>query len=181
MEPLLPTFSTADQFESLYVRPKFGPTMIVGSRVYNDKEDRRKRYPNAVGFDMQEGEGVDVVRDLELPIEIDQVFQFDHVECLSVLEHSKQPWLLAANIQRMLKPGGTIYVTVPFVWAHHGYPSDYWRMTPEGIAQLFPAIEWVASGYASNELTLGRKIKRTHLGGHPYFPRTEAVAFGVRK
>lgn len=181
MEQRSPTFSTADAFEATHVKPRSGRTLIVGSRVYNDKEDRRKRYADVVGLDMQAGEGVDQVCDLTDPLPIERIYSFDHVECMSVLEHCDRPWLMAANIERLLKPGGTIYVTVPFVWAHHAYPHDYWRMTPEGIASLFPAIEWKASGYAGIELTLGRKVKRTIWNGHPYFPRTEAVAFGVRK
>ena len=33
-------------------------------------------------------------------------------------------------------------VCVPFAWKFHGYPSDYWRFTHEGIKQLFPNIDF---------------------------------------
>lgn len=180
MEQLLRTSSLAE-FEKRFVKPNPGRTLIVGSRVYNDKPDRRLLYENAVGVDMSAGEGVDVVQDLEQKVSMSQVFSFDHVECMSVLEHSRAPWLLAANLQRMLKPGGTIFVTVPFIWAHHGYPSDYWRMTPEGVAALFPEVEWSATAYAEQNLNFTRKIKRMPFNSHPFFPRTETVCFGVRK
>jgi SAM-dependent methyltransferase len=109
------TISALENFERLYVKPVDGKTLIVGSRVYRDKEDRRKRYADVVGMDMQEGEGVDIVQDLEESLHVGQLRSFAHVECMSVLEHSRRPWLLAANIERMLRPGGSIYVTVPFV------------------------------------------------------------------
>lgn len=170
-------FSSIAEFERLYVRPREGRTAIIGSRVYRDKEDRRKRYSDCTGFDMLEGEGVDVIQDLEEPLQLGQIRSFDHVECMSVLEHSRRPWLLAANIERMLREGGTLYVTVPFVWAVHGYPSDYWRMTLEGIAELFPHVKWSARAYAAARLV--HEVKRQPINGHPYFPRSDACAFGV--
>lgn len=169
--------SSLEQFERDHVRPLPGRTLIVGSRVYRGKEDRRKRYPDCVGIDMQAGEGVDLVQDLELPLPLGQVRSFDHVECMSVLEHSRKPWLIAANIERMLKVGGTLYVTVPFVWAVHGYPSDYFRFTIAGVRELFPSVEWSAAVYA--ERTMVAEVKREHLNGHPFFPRSEVCAFGV--
>ncbi|WP_143694841.1 class I SAM-dependent methyltransferase [Variovorax sp. JS1663] len=149
----------------------------MGSHVYEDKEDRRQRYADVVGVDMLEGPGVDLVLDLERDLPGD-VGQFDHVECMSVLEHSRRPWLLAANIQRLMAPGATIFCTVPFCWRIHGYPSDYWRMTPDGVRELFPEVEWTALMLASNELTDGPKAPTIKRNDHPYFSRTETVGFG---
>lgn len=168
--------SSLEQFERHYVKPNPGRTLVVGSRVYRDKEDRRKRYPDCIGIDMQEGEGVDLVQDLEQPLDLGQVRSFAHVECMSVLEHSRKPWLMAANIERMLLVGGTLFVTAPFVWAVHGYPSDYWRFTEQGIRELFPCVEWETLLYAERTLTID--VKRTHIGDHPFFPRSEICAFG---
>jgi hypothetical protein len=39
-----------------------------------------------------------------------------------------------------LNKNGVLYVSVPFSWKFHAYPSDYWRFTPEGIRILFPKI-----------------------------------------
>ena len=33
-------------------------------------------------------------------------------------------------------------LSVPFAWKFHGYPSDYWRFTREGVKKLFPRIDW---------------------------------------
>lgn len=169
--------SAASIFERDFVKPKTGRTLIVGSRVYLDKEDRRKRHADAVGVDMLEGDGVDRVIDLEgeLP---DDLGVFDHVECMSVLEHSRRPWLMAANLERLMAPGSTIYVTVPFVWRVHSYPGDLWRMTPEAVREIFPGITWEALMLASDELSEGPKVKTIKQDGYPYFIRTETVGFG---
>jgi hypothetical protein len=174
----LPDYSPGQDFERRHVRPKPGRTLIVGSQVYAGKEDRRKRYADVVGIDMLEGPGVDVVADLEEP---QAIGAFSHIECMSVLEHSKRPWLLAANLQTMLEVGGTIYVAVPFIWRFHGYPSDFWRFTFQGIGALFPDIEWKAAAYAHKTLTLiDAKVPAKKIEGFPYYPRTETLAFGVK-
>lgn len=172
--------SALEQFERLHVSPNPGRTLIVGSKVYGGKEDRRHRYANAVGIDMLEGEGVDHVLDLEEPLP-DWIGKFDHVECMSVLEHSRRPWLMAENIERLMKPGASLFVSAPFVWRVHAYPNDYWRYTPEGIAALFPNIEWSALMMASNILSAKPKLSAVHLSGHPYMPRAEVAGFGHRR
>lgn len=161
------------------VVPAAGRALIAGSKVYGSKCDRRLAFDDALGVDMLEGEGVDRVLDLEEPLPAD-MGTFAHVECCSVLEHSRRPWLLAANLERVLAAGGTLYVTVPFVWRVHAYPSDYFRFTTEGIRQLFPGIEWHSLVYAHLSLTAKSKVPSRMLDGHPYFARTEVCGFGVK-
>lgn len=161
------------EFESRFVRPRKGLTLVVGSKLFGTREDRRRRYPKAIGIDMQAGAGVDHVANLE---ETSRFGPFAHVDCLSVLEHARRPWLLAANLERMMKPGATIYVTAPFIWRVHNYPADYWRFTLDGIRALFPGIEWAEMGYAGARLR--RKRVDTQKGEHPFLARTEVCAFG---
>ena len=158
------------------ITPKQGRTLIAGSRVYGDKEDRRKRYANAVGVDMSEGPGVDVVADLEADF---LQGSFAHIECMSVLEHCRRPWLMAANLERMLEPGGTIFITVPFVWRVHGYPDDYWRFTVSGVKSLFNEIEWTHEAYSHRVLCKAEEVPAVKAGEDwPYFARTEVAVFG---
>ena len=164
---------------ALHTAPAAGRTLIVGSKLFSEREDRRLRYPQALGVDMQAGDGVDHVLDLEEPLPED-IGQFMHVECMSVLEHSRRPWKMAANIERLLQPGGTLLVTVPFVWRVHGYPSDYWRFTKDGVRALFTRINWTAMAYANESLRHNDYVKPLNKagGGHPYLARTEVFAFG---
>lgn len=121
-----------------YCQPVTGTALVVGSKVYKDKKDRRELYPKAIGIDLFEGDGVDAVHDITTaPYSV-----FDHVDCVSMLEHCQKPWLAAENMVKSLKPGGTILVSVPFMWRMHAYPDDYFRFTPQGVASLFDGIEW---------------------------------------
>lgn len=180
--------SGADQFEQEYVRPKPGLTAIIGSKIYNDaKPDRRKLYPNAVGIDMFEGDGVDRVLDLTKRLPDDLWDAFDHVECFSTLEHCERPWLMAANIERMMIVGGTIHVTVPFAWRRHAYPNDFWRMSPAALDILFPKTEWSYKGLATNQELFPADLKRLPsiktagaVEPHIYLERLETCGFGQR-
>ena len=169
------------EFENQFT-PKPGRTLIVGSRIYGDKEDRRLRYPgpvglNVIGADMQDGDGVDMRIDFErqglalLPMA--------HIECMSVLEHSRRPWLMAENIEKTLEPGGTLFITVPFIWRVHGYPDDYWRMTISGVKSLFSQIEWTHEAYSGRGLTDEKGIPSVRSADDwPCFARTEVCMFG---
>jgi SAM-dependent methyltransferase len=153
-------------------------TLICGSKIHpgTDKPDRRKLYPNAFGIDMQEGEGVDLVHDLEEPLDM----YFDHVDCVSTLEHVRRPWLFAANVNRMLIDGGTILVMVPWVWREHGYPNDYQRFTESGIRNLFPQIVWRKSSFIVEE-RLVKSVPKITVESIRYLARSELVMFGMKK
>lgn len=169
--------SGLEDFQTAHVRPNPGRTLIVGSHVWVGKEDRRKRYQDALGVDMQTGEGVDRVIDLEEPLPAD-LGVFEHIECMSVLEHSRRPWLLAANLERLMAVGASIFVAVPFVWRVHGYPDDYWRFTTSGVRELFPGITWRVMEYAHKDITDGPHIPMVKLKEMPYIMRSEACCFG---
>ncbi len=166
-------------FEAL-CSPKPGRTLIVGSHIRGAKEDRRKRYTDCVGVDMEPGPGVDVVLDLETGRVDGELFA--HIECMSVLEHCKRPWLMANNLEMMLQRGGTMFITVPFVWRVHNYPDDYWRMSVSGIKALFHYMTWEQESYSHRTLCKAEDIPAVKAGEDwPYFARTEACVFGRRK
>lgn len=169
--------NTTDDFEACFVEPKKGRTLIVGSKIYSTRPDRRKRYPKAIGVDMSGGDGVDRVVNLEEALP-DYLGTFSHLDCVSVLEHSKRPWLLSENLERLLEPEGTIYLQVPFVWRVHAYPSDYWRFTLEGVKALLPNIAWKALQYVYGMKS--GSIPNIHYGELLYFARTQVCGFGVK-
>ncbi|MBX3048312.1 MAG: methyltransferase domain-containing protein [Anaerolineales bacterium] len=55
--------------------------------------------------------------------------QFDVVLCAEVLEHVIAPPAVLHQTWRILKPGGRLIVTVPFLFRQHADPSDYGRYT----------------------------------------------------
>ena len=62
---------------------------------------------------------------------------FDLVISIAVLEHVRNPFKCAAEIVRVLKPGGTLQCLVPFLQPEHGYPHHYYNMAPQGLRALF--------------------------------------------
>ncbi len=63
---------------------------------------------------------------------------FDSVLSLNVLEHVTDPFACAAELVRVLKPGGTLYCCIPFLQPEHGYPHHYFNATRSGLRELFP-------------------------------------------
>lgn len=62
---------------------------------------------------------------------------FDAAFSFAVLEHVTDPFACAAELARVLKPGGVLYCVVPFLQPYHGYPHHYFNMTHHGLARLF--------------------------------------------
>lgn len=61
---------------------------------------------------------------------------FDSVLCNQVLEHVFNPEQLLSEIARVLKSGGRLVLTVPFVWDEHEQPWDYARYSSFGLQSL---------------------------------------------
>lgn len=59
--------------------------------------------------------------------------EFDSVVASQVLEHVFEPDAFLSEICRVLKPGGSLLVTVPFVWDEHEQPNDYARYSSFGL------------------------------------------------
>lgn len=61
---------------------------------------------------------------------------FDCVLATEVLEHVFEPDEFLFNVSKILKPGGRLILSVPFVWDEHEQPYDYARYTSFGIKYL---------------------------------------------
>jgi SAM-dependent methyltransferase len=74
---------------------------------------------------------------------------FDNILCTEVLEHAADPATLVAEMTRVLRPGGTLLVTVPFSARVHHSPYDFHRFTRYRLTQMFeayPSIEVLERG-----------------------------------
>jgi SAM-dependent methyltransferase len=72
---------------------------------------------------------IDMFIDLnEIPLPIDDA-SFDTVLLSDVLEHVMHPWELIDEVARILRPGGTLLLNVPFYYVIHSPPYDFHRFT----------------------------------------------------
>lgn len=62
--------------------------------------------------------------------------EFDSVIANEVFEHVFSPSDFLSEIYRVLKPGGILLITVPFVWDEHEQPHDFARYTSFGLQHL---------------------------------------------
>jgi SAM-dependent methyltransferase len=71
---------------------------------------------------------------------------FDAVICSEVVEHLDDPVAALVELRRVVRPGGTAWVTAPFVWEFHEEPYDFFRYTRHGLRGVleragFEAVE----------------------------------------
>ncbi|MFH1225825.1 MAG: methyltransferase domain-containing protein [bacterium] len=78
----------------------------------------------------------DIIADLEegIPTEADK---FDYVMCFNLLEHIYGHQRVVNECFRVLKSGGVLLGTVPFIMHYHADPSDYFRYTHQALARIF--------------------------------------------
>lgn len=61
---------------------------------------------------------------------------YDSILCNAVLEHVPYPEKVMEEFKRLLTPGGSLVVSVPFLQPFHPTPFDYRRYTITGLEQL---------------------------------------------
>jgi SAM-dependent methyltransferase len=96
--------------------------------------------------DIAEGPGVDLVADAH-DLHMIASDSVDCVTSVSVLEHVRYPQKVVKEIFRILKPGGVVYINVPFVFPFHADPDDFYRFSHKGIRILCEDFECVSSGF----------------------------------
>ena len=65
----------------------------------------------------------------------------DTVVLFEVLEHLAKPQHALAEIHRVLRPGGKLLLTVPFLYPVHDAPHDFQRYTSHGLAREAEACQ----------------------------------------
>src|SRR3989338_7828337 len=65
--------------------------------------------------------------------------ELEGVLCLYVLEHVENPFKATSELFRVLKTGGKMFVSVPFIWPYHAAKQykDFWRFSEDSLRFLF--------------------------------------------
>lgn len=72
--------------------------------------------------------------DKELPYLLKQMPKFDFILLTEVLEHVPEWNMTFNNLKELVKPGGHILITAPFIYHLHEVPHDYWRPTEYAVS-----------------------------------------------
>lgn len=103
--------------------------------------------PEVINIDFLPFKNVDIVADItHLPFADNSV---DAIINEFVLEHVKNPEAIITEIKRVLKPGGLVYVSTPFVESFHSSPHDYQRWTKPGLIHLMKDFQLEKVGIRS--------------------------------
>ena len=103
--------------------------------------------------------------------------RFDHVVLTQVLEHIPEPARVLAELHRVLRTGGTLWLTAPLFYAEHERPYDFFRYTQFGLRHLLEGvgfevleIEWMEGylgtlSYQARVLSKSLPSSRADYGG----------------
>lgn len=102
----------------------------IGGRA-RSRIDRSLQYPgkHVTVFDVLPGDNVDVVGDAH---ELSNHFPsdtFDAAYSVSVFEHLLQPWKVVLEINKILRPGGTVLIHTHQTLGMHDMPWDFLRFS----------------------------------------------------
>ncbi len=77
---------------------------------------------------------------------------FDFVICTQVLEYLPEPALVVAEIKRVLRKGGVLFLSAPSVFLREN-DKECWRFMPEGLRYLLREFETIEVTPEGNSLT----------------------------
>lgn len=128
----IPVLSAADyQERALELIERFADGWILDCGAGK----RPVYYSNVVNYDVADYESTDILGTKDALPFTDNAF--DAVLALSGLEHAQDPFAFAAEIARVLKPGGILVCAAPFLQPAQRHPEHYFNMTGEGLRALF--------------------------------------------
>ncbi len=61
---------------------------------------------------------------------------FDAVISQQTIEHSRNCFRFAAELSRVVKPGGLLIIVCPVTWKFHKAPKDCFRIMPDGMVSI---------------------------------------------
>ena len=105
-----------------------------------------------------------------------------------VLEHIHSPELLLAEIARVLAPGGTLLMNVPFLYWLHEQPHDYFRYTEHGLRRLVEraglsvlTLETLGGAPEVVADVLGKHVQQVPVLGRPLARGMQRAVFALTR
>jgi SAM-dependent methyltransferase len=90
---------------------------------------------------------------------------YDLVLCSQTLEHVPEPKSVLRELNRVLKPGGELWLSAPLFYEEHEAPYDFYRYTRYGFTYLLESagfkvkrIDWLEGYYGTLSYQLNMAI-----------------------
>ncbi|HOV61847.1 MAG TPA: CmcI family methyltransferase [Candidatus Hydrogenedentes bacterium] len=117
---------------------EIGALQVEGQEGYGDIRPffRDKAY---LAVDMREGPGVDQVENFEQRTSFPDA-HFGTIISLDTVEHVYDVFHFMEEVNRVLAPGGLLWLVSVMYYPIHAHPYDYWRFTPETFRRLTAPI-----------------------------------------
>ncbi len=123
-----------------------GLVIDLGCGTAPYKEEIQHYCKNYVGVDWKnsfhDSSDVDIFADLNESLPLKDGCA-DTVVSFQTIEHLTNPWRLVSECRRILKPGGRVFITSPFMWGVHEAPHDYFRFTRHGLSEMLKKVGFV--------------------------------------
>lgn len=129
----------------------------IGSREVTGNNNFRHLFPEAtyVGFDFYAGNNVNIIGDAhKLSTYFDKKEKFDLIFSAAVFEHFAMPWVVAMEIDKLIKIGGYVLTATHFSHSSHERPWNFFQFSDMGLRVLFSP----AMGYECIEAGMGNPI-----------------------
>jgi SAM-dependent methyltransferase len=117
------------------------------------------------GTDFRAGPGVDRVEDLRALTFADG--EVGTALCLDTLEHCEDPVQACRELARVVRPeGGVCVISSVMLFGIHGYPSDYFRFTPEAFRSMLGGFD-AAWAFGTHDPEIPREVFGVGVNGRP--------------
>jgi SAM-dependent methyltransferase len=134
-----------DSFER-FLHKVTGIVIDLGCGTSPYKEDLVKFTKAYIGVDWGKSSNnqfnVNVFADLTKPLPFKNDYADTIISC-QVMEHLPEPGFFLSECYRILKSGGRLFITTPFMWHIHEAPYDYFRFTRYGLEYLLKKCGFV--------------------------------------
>jgi SAM-dependent methyltransferase len=168
---------------SILLFKKYGRDLIrPGAKVLELGPDGEpSSYRREVSADVEAWDTLDIVRrgvalthvattDYSFPIADDT---YDVVLSGQVIEHVRKIWRWMPELARVCRPGGYVITINPISWHFHGFPTDCWRIYPEGMRALCDdaGLDVLLSTWENVQLESVPRLVPLMARRHHVFPR----------
>jgi len=123
------------QYELISLLELYGKILDLGGSIKSGYQPLIKGKHEFTTVNIDKNYGCDLVFDIEKKFLITKN-TYNHILCINVFEHICDFQNVLQESYRVLKPGGSIIISTPFMYHLHACPNDYFRYTDQAFRQI---------------------------------------------